>query len=40
VAREAHGTGRPLHVGFIDDRGHEVGLGDVRFTRTPAYLLT
>jgi DNA-binding HxlR family transcriptional regulator len=37
MARAARGTGRPLHVGFIDDQGHEVGLNDVRFTRTPAY---
>ena len=37
VARRARDTGRPLHVGFVDDRGQEVGLDDVRFVRTAAY---
>ena len=30
-------SGRPLHVAFVDDRGQEVGLPDVRFERTAAY---
>jgi DNA-binding HxlR family transcriptional regulator len=29
--------GRPLHIGFIDDRGSEVELADVEFARTAAY---
>jgi DNA-binding HxlR family transcriptional regulator len=37
MARQARDTGRPLHVGFIDDQGHEVGLEDVAFIRTPAH---
>ena len=30
-------SGRPLHVAFVDDRGREVSLSDVRFERTAAY---
>jgi DNA-binding HxlR family transcriptional regulator len=30
-------SGRPLHVGFIDDDGDEVELADVEFLRTAAY---
>lgn len=29
--------GRPLHVAFVDDDGHEVPLHDVRFERTAVY---
>jgi DNA-binding HxlR family transcriptional regulator len=31
------GDGRPLHLGFVDDRGSEVELADVEFVRTAAY---
>jgi hypothetical protein len=37
VARRARGTGRPLHVGFVDDQGHEVALPDVGFAPTANY---
>jgi DNA-binding HxlR family transcriptional regulator len=37
VIRRARKTGRPLHVGFIDDRGKEVPLDDVAFEKTAAY---
>jgi DNA-binding HxlR family transcriptional regulator len=37
VLRRVRKTGRPLHVGFIDDRGKEVPLDDVAFERTAAY---
>jgi DNA-binding HxlR family transcriptional regulator len=37
VVRRARKSGRPLHVGFIDDRGRQVPLDDVVFERTPAY---
>ena len=37
VVRRSRKTGRPLHVGFIDDRGREVVLDDVAFERTAAY---
>jgi DNA-binding HxlR family transcriptional regulator len=37
VARRDRRTGRPLHVGYVDDRGHEVGLEDVELARTAAY---
>lgn len=37
VLRRDRGTGRPLHVGYIDDRGHEVDAEDVAFIRTAAY---
>jgi DNA-binding HxlR family transcriptional regulator len=30
-------AGRPLHVGFVDDRGSEVVLADVELVRTAAY---
>lgn len=29
--------GRPLHVAYVDDAGHEVPLDEVRFVRTAAY---
>lgn len=29
--------GRPLHVAFVDEEGHEVPLDEVRFIRTSAY---
>jgi hypothetical protein len=35
--RRSSKTGRPLHVGFIDDRGREVALADASFERTAAY---
>jgi DNA-binding HxlR family transcriptional regulator len=37
IVRQARDTGRPLHVGYIDDESHEVALNDVRFVRTAAY---
>jgi DNA-binding HxlR family transcriptional regulator len=37
VARRARGTGRPLHVGFVDDQGREVALADVEFVPTANY---
>jgi DNA-binding HxlR family transcriptional regulator len=37
VARRARDTGRPLHIGFVDDQGHEVGLADVEFIPTANY---
>jgi DNA-binding HxlR family transcriptional regulator len=37
VVRRAHDTGRPVHVGFVDDQGHEVALPDVDFVRTANY---
>jgi DNA-binding HxlR family transcriptional regulator len=30
-------AGRPLRIGFIDDRGSEVALADVEFVKTAAY---
>lgn len=37
IVRRAMHTGRPVHVGFVDDTGHEVSLDDVEFVRTAAY---
>jgi len=37
VVRRSRRSGRPLRVGFIDDRGREVPLDDVAFERTAAY---
>ena len=37
VERMHSRTGRPLHVGFVDDRGREVAAADVNFVRTAAY---
>ena len=37
IVRQARDTGRPLHVGYIDDESREVALNDVRFVRTAAY---
>ena len=37
VLRRARKTGRPLHLGFVDDRGREVPLEDVEWVRTAAY---
>jgi hypothetical protein len=37
VVRRERDSGRPLHVGYIDDRGHEVDTGDVVFVRTANY---
>jgi DNA-binding HxlR family transcriptional regulator len=30
-------TGRPLRIGFLDERGHEVPLADVTFRKTASY---
>ena len=37
VERRARGTGRPLHVGYVDDDGREVALDDVEFVPTANY---
>src|SRR6201996_3961595 len=37
VERRARGTGRPLHVGFVNDEGREVALHDVEFVPTANY---
>jgi DNA-binding HxlR family transcriptional regulator len=37
IVRRATHTGRPVHVGFVDDTGREVPLDDVEFVRTAAY---
>ncbi|HEY5358108.1 MAG TPA: helix-turn-helix domain-containing protein [Streptosporangiaceae bacterium] len=37
VVRRTADTDRPVHVGFIDDRGREVPPGDVATIRTAAY---
>jgi DNA-binding HxlR family transcriptional regulator len=37
VLRRVGGSDRPVHVGFIDDRGREVGRDQVAMVRTAAY---
>ncbi|RDD91051.1 helix-turn-helix domain-containing protein [Streptomyces parvulus] len=37
ILRQVEGTERPVHVGFIDDRGVEVKEGRVELVRTAAY---
>jgi DNA-binding HxlR family transcriptional regulator len=37
IQQVAHDDNRPVHVGFIDDRGHEVALDDVDAVKTAAY---
>ena len=37
VLRRVAGTGRPVHVGFIDDEGREVDRDSVTLVRTAAY---
>jgi DNA-binding HxlR family transcriptional regulator len=37
VLRQERGTGRPLHVGYIDDDGREVDASNVEMVRTAAY---
>ncbi|MCW2655093.1 MAG: transcriptional regulator [Mycobacterium sp.] len=37
IERRARKTNRPVHVGFIDDRGREVAANDVATIRTSAY---
>jgi DNA-binding HxlR family transcriptional regulator len=37
MLRRASDTGRPVHVAYVDDRGHEVDTADVTFVRTAAY---
>ena len=39
VARRSRTSGQPLHVAFVDDDGHEVGLGDVEMIRTATHPL-
>ena len=37
IERRTRKTNRPVHVGFIDDRGREVAANDVATIRTSAY---
>ncbi|MCW2602135.1 MAG: transcriptional regulator [Pseudonocardiales bacterium] len=37
VRLRQRGSEQALHVGFVDSEGHEVGLADARFERTPAH---
>ena len=37
ILRRVAGTGLPVHVGFIDDEGHEVDRDKVELIRTAAY---
>jgi DNA-binding HxlR family transcriptional regulator len=37
IERQARDSRRPVHVGFIDDRGHEIDPDDVLAVRTAAY---
>lgn len=37
ILRRVSGTDRPVHVGFIDDRGREVAPDRVEMVRTAAY---
>jgi hypothetical protein len=37
MVRRSRSTGRPLHVAFVDDAGHEVGNDDVDMARTATY---
>jgi DNA-binding HxlR family transcriptional regulator len=37
VVRRTRRTSRPVHIGFIDDKGREVMPDDVAFERTAAY---
>jgi DNA-binding HxlR family transcriptional regulator len=37
VLRRLRGSDRPVHVGFVDDRGREVSAADVAMIRTAAY---
>jgi DNA-binding HxlR family transcriptional regulator len=40
LLRRQRGTGRPLHVAYVDDDGREIAPADVAFVRTPAYPAT
>jgi DNA-binding HxlR family transcriptional regulator len=37
IERRTRGSGRPVHVGFIDDRGREIAPDEVDVIRTPAH---
>jgi len=37
ILRRVRGTDRPVHVGFVDERGREVRPADVDMIRTAAY---
>ena len=37
LLRRRIGTEQPLHVGLIDDVGHEVGLDELTMVRTPSH---
>ncbi|HEX4247024.1 MAG TPA: helix-turn-helix domain-containing protein [Pseudonocardia sp.] len=37
IERRAKETGRPVHVGYIDDLGHEIAADDVDTIRTASY---
>jgi len=37
MLRRARATGRPVHVGFIDDRGREVPVAEVAMIPAESY---
>jgi DNA-binding HxlR family transcriptional regulator len=37
IERRAHGSDRPVHVAFVDDRGREIAPDEVDVIRTPAH---
>ena len=37
VLRRVRGTDRPVHVGFVDDRGREIDVADVDFVQTASF---
>jgi DNA-binding HxlR family transcriptional regulator len=37
ILRRARDSGRPVHVGFVNDRGEEISPADVAMIRTAAY---
>lgn len=37
IQRRARGTGRPVHVAFVDDRGREIDPDEVAVVPTPAH---
>jgi len=39
IERRAHGSNRPVHVAFVDDRGREIAPDDVDVIRTPVHPL-
>lgn len=37
ILRRVRGSDRPVHVGFVDDRGEEIAAADVAMIRTAVY---